>query len=264
MLREGMSGLSDEGRTNLAKLMHIEPAGRAIPSTPYYSGLLHFVIPLISMITRLRIYGSENIPSKGPVIVAANHLSHLDPALAIYSSRRKLFYLAKDEHFKKIGWRQLMLATGQVETNRSFGGDDAIARAADVLNAGMPLGIFPEGTRSRNTSPPFLSRGKTGIARIAAAFPDVPVIFCGINGSREILAPGEPFLPRFWKRTDLRFSSTITWNEWAGHEKGGGITDSEVDKMARLTKEKMHEKKRELYRKFTNQTIATIAALGAP
>ena len=52
MLREGMSGLSDEGRTNLAKLMHIEPAGRAIPSTPYYSGLLHFVIPLISIITR--------------------------------------------------------------------------------------------------------------------------------------------------------------------------------------------------------------------
>ena len=259
-----MAGLSEEGLANLAKIMNIEPAGRPIPSTPYYTGLLNFTIPLFNIITRLNIYGSENIPHKGPVIVAANHLSHLDPALAIFSTRRKLFYLAKDEHFKKMGWRQLMLATGQVETNRSFGGDDAIARAADVLEAGMPLGIFPEGTRSRNSSPPFLARGKTGIARIAAAFPDVPVIFCGIKGSREILAPGEPFLPRFWKKTELRFSSTITWNEWAGHEKGGGLTDSEINNMGKLSEEKLHDKKRLLYRKFTNQTIATIAALGAP
>ncbi len=257
-------GLSDEGRDNLAELMHIEPAGRPIPSTPYYTGLLNFAIPLFNIITRLRIFGRENIPQKGPVIVAANHLSHLDPALAIFSSRRKLFYLAKDEHFKKIGWRQLMLATGQVETNRSFGGDDAIARAADVLEAGMPLGIFPEGTRSRNKSPPFLARGKTGIARIAASFPDVPVIFCGIKGSREILAPGEPFLPKFWKRTELRFSTTITWNEWVEDKNGGGITDSEVKKMSKLSEEKLHEKRRQLYRKFTNQTIATLAALGAP
>jgi len=259
-----MSGLSAQGCSKLAKLMHIEPAGRHISSTPFYTGLLNFAIPLINIITRLKVYGVENIPSKGPLIVAANHLSHLDPVLAIYSSRRKLYYLAKDEHFKKKGWRQLMIATGQVETNRSLGGEDAIARAVDVLNAGMPLGIFPEGTRSRNTSPPYLSRGKTGIARIAAAFPDVPVIFCGINGARDILAPGEPFLPRFWKRTDLRFSSTITWNEWAGHENGGGLNDAEVAKMAKLSEEKLHEKMRQLYRKFTNQTIATIAALGAP
>ncbi|MDP7042501.1 MAG: lysophospholipid acyltransferase family protein [Candidatus Thalassarchaeaceae archaeon] len=258
-----MAGLSNEGFANLAKLMHIEPAGRPIPSTPLYTGLLNIAIPLINIITRLKIYGSENIPQKGPLIVAANHLSHLDPVLAIYSSRRKLYYLAKDEHFKKNGWRQLMLATGQVETNRSMGGDDAIARAADVLNAGMPLGIFPEGTRSRNTSPPYLGRGKTGIARIAAAFPDVPIIFCGIDGAREILAPGEPFLPRFWKRTDLRYSSTITWNEWAAHENGGGLNDAEVAKMGKLSEEKLHEKRRQLYRKFTNQAIATLAALGA-
>ncbi len=259
-----MGGLSDEGRANLAKLMHIEPAGRPIPTTPFYTGLLNFAIPLINIITRLKIYGAENIPQKGPLIVAANHLSHLDPVLAIYSSRRKLYYLAKDEHFKKRGWRQLMLATGQVETNRSLGGGDAIARAADVLHAGMPLGIFPEGTRSRNTAPPYLGRGKTGIARIAAAFPDVPVIFCGIDGARDILAPGEPFLPRFWKRTDLRFSSTISWNEWASHEKGGDLNDATVTKMAKLSEEKLHEQIHQLYRKFTNQTIATLAALGAP
>ncbi|MBS72190.1 MAG: hypothetical protein CMO20_04460 [Thermoplasmata archaeon] len=259
-----MSGLSDKGQAQLAELMHVDKANRSIPSTPLYTILLHFAIPLLNLITRLKIFGAENIPKRGPVIVAANHLSHLDPVLAIFGSRRKLFFLAKDEHFTKIGWKQLMLATGQVETNRESGGDDAVARAADVLAAGMPLGIFPEGTRSRNTSPPYLARGKTGIARIAAAFPDVPVVFCGINGAREILAPGEPFLPKTWKRTELRFSSTITWNQWASHKNGGNLTDSKVKKMANLSDDKLHEKKKELYRKFTNQTIATISALGAP
>lgn len=261
---EDMGDLSDEGRARLAKLTAVEPANRPLPPTPLYSGLLNFVFPLINIVTRLKISGMEHIPRTGPLIVAANHLSHLDPVLAIFSSRRKLFYLAKNEHFSKPGWRQLMLATGQVETDRQKGGDDAIARAADVLAAGMPLGIFPEGTRSRNTSPPYLSRGKTGIARIAAAFPDTPVVFCGINGAREILAPGEPFLPKTWKLTELKFASPITWNEWASHDDGANLDDATVAKIEEMSDKKRREELGKLYRQFTNQSIATIAALGAP
>jgi 1-acyl-sn-glycerol-3-phosphate acyltransferase len=259
-----MGELSDDARQRLAKLTAVEPAGRPIPATPMYAGLLTFVIPLMNLVTRLQIHGSEHIPRNGPVIIAANHLSHLDPILVIHSSRRKLFYLAKDEHFQKAGWRQLMLATGQVETDRTKGGADAIARAADVLAAGMPLGIFPEGTRSRNTSPPYLGRGKTGIARIAASFPDVPVVFCGINGARDILAPGEPFLPKTWKKTNLKYSSPITWNNWVSHKDGGGITDAKVAALEKMTKDDMRDEIGLLYRKFTNQSIATISALGAP
>jgi len=260
----GMGDLSYDGRAVLAQLTSVEPANRPLPSTPLYGGLLNFAVPLINIITRLKISGMEHIPRTGPLIVAANHLSHLDPILAIFSSRRKLFYLAKNEHFGKPGWRQLMLATGQVETDRAKGGDDALARAADVLAAGMPLGIFPEGTRSRNTSPPYLSRGKSGIARIAAAFPDTPIIFCGINGSREILAPGQPFLPKTWKRTELKFSSTITWNEWASHENGANLDDDAVGEIEGMSEKKQRAELRKLYRQFTNQSIATIAALGAP
>lgn len=259
-----MSSLSDDAKARLARMTSVAPAGRPLPPTPIYSGLLNFAVPLINIVTRLRVYGSEHIPRRGAAIVAANHLSHLDPVLAIFSSRRKLFYLAKDEHFRKHGWKQLMLSTGQVETNRERGGDDALARAADVLSAGMPLGIFPEGTRSRRTTPPFLARGKTGIARIAAAFPDTPVIFCGIDGARDILAPGEPFLPRTWKRTELRFSSSITWNDWVGHARGGGLSESDVDELEAMADEERREKLRNLFRKFTNQSIATIQALGAP
>jgi len=259
-----MGDLTSEGRARLGKLTEVEPANRPLPPTPLYSGLLNFAIPFINMITRLKISGMEHIPRKGPMILAANHLSHLDPVLTIFSSRRKLFFLAKNEHFNRLGWKQLMLATGQVETDRQKGGDDAIARAADVIAAGLPLGIFPEGTRSRNTSPPYLSRGKTGIARIAAAFPYTPIVFCGINGAREILAPGEPFLPRTWKRTELKFASPITWNEWAGHPDGANLDDEKIAKIEAMSEEKQRQELRKLYRQFTNQSIATIQALGAP
>jgi 1-acyl-sn-glycerol-3-phosphate acyltransferase len=259
-----MGDLSADGRARLAELTAVEPANRPLPSTPLYSGLLNFAVPFINIITRLKISGMEHIPRTGSLIVAANHLSHLDPVLTIFSSRRKLFYLAKNEHFSKPGWKQLMLATGQVDTDRTKGGDDALARAADVLAAGKPLGIFPEGTRSRNTSPPYLGRGKTGIARIAAAFPDTPVVFCGINGAREILAPGEPFLPKTWKRTELKFASPITWNEWASHENGANLDDEAVTEIEGMSDENQREELGKLYRQFTNQSIATIAALGAP
>ena len=95
-----MGDLSDEGRARLAKLTEVEPANRPLPSTPLYSGLLNFAVPFINIITRLKISGMEHIPRTGPLIVAANHLSHLDPVLAIFSSRRKLFYLAKNEHLE--------------------------------------------------------------------------------------------------------------------------------------------------------------------
>nr|MCS5527624.1 hypothetical protein [Candidatus Poseidoniales archaeon] len=102
------------------------------------------------------------------------------------------------------------------------------------------------------------------IARIAAAFPDTPVVFCGIDGAREILAPGEPFLPKTWKRTELKFSSTITWNEWASHENGANLDDNGVAEIEAMSENNRRDVLRKLYRQFTNQSIATIAALGAP
>ena len=259
-----MATLTEDGKARLAELTAVEPSGRPLPKTPMYTVLFTLVTSLLSIITNLRVRGAEHVPRRGAFIAAANHLSHVDPVLIIYSSRRKLYYLAKAEHFQKLGWRQLMNATGMIETDRKKGGADAIARAVDVLASGRPLGIFPEGTRSRRTSPPFLGEGKTGIARIAAAVPNTPVIFCGIDGTRDILAPGEPFVPRTWKRTELCFSSSITWNEWLGHPEGGGVDDKEVERISTLRGEEQRQALSVLYHRFTDQTIATLSALGAP
>ena len=139
-----------------------------------------------------------------------------------------------------------------------------MARAADVLLSGNVLGIFPEGTRSRNKQAPYLQRGKTGVARLAAAFPDVPVVCAGIAGSHEFLSPGEAPLPRIWRPVTVRFGSPTTWAEWSAHPEGGAMDDSEVERIAALPDEQQWEEIGALYRKFTDQTIATLRALGAP
>ena len=77
-----------------------------------------------------------------------------------------------------------MLSTGQIETNRNAGGAQALSLAVDVLTDGGWIGVFPEGTRSRRASPPFL-QGKTGIARLAAKFPHAQIVpVCIKGGSR--------------------------------------------------------------------------------
>lgn len=138
----------------------IPTSGVPLPSTPNYSIIRWIVSPLLRPIINTKLNGMHHIPRKGAVILAANHLSHVDPIMVIASARRPVRYLAKDAHFKSAGVRTLMSATGQIETKRSEGGNEALAKAADVLDAGAALGIFPEGTRSKRTEAPFLLPGK--------------------------------------------------------------------------------------------------------
>ena len=259
-----MSSLSPAAVTQFTELCAIEPAGIPIPKTPAYTGMLTILPPILSTICRFRVEGIERIPSTGPMILAGNHMSHIDPVIKIFSARRKAYYLAKEGHFSKFGVRQFMHAVGQIETDRARGGGGAVARAADVLLSGNVLGIFPEGTRSRNKQAPYLQRGKTGVARLAAAFPDVPVVCAGIAGSHEFLSPGEAPLPRIWRPVTVRFGSPTTWAEWSAHPEGGAMDDSEVERIAALPDEQQREDIGALYRKFTDQTIATLRALGAP
>ena len=61
--------------------------------------------------------------------------------------------------------------------------------AADVIANNKILGIFPEGTRSKSQEPPYLSEGKTGVARLAASFPDMPILPVAHWGTREMMIP---------------------------------------------------------------------------
>jgi 1-acyl-sn-glycerol-3-phosphate acyltransferase len=183
--------------------------------------------------------------------------------MKILGSRRTLRFLTKKEHFKALGLRQVMTWTGQIETDRQAGAGDALSRAVDILQCGSPMGLFPEGTRSRNQAPPFLQRGKTGIARLAATFPDLPVHPIAIKGSRDMLAPRSSKISLFAKVT-MHIGEEVTWREWLLHPDGGAYDSEKIAVVVTLDEQDRMAELGGLYRRFTDQFIESIRALGAP
>ncbi len=158
----------------------------------------------------------------------------------------------------------VMNTTGQIPVNRGDGDDGALGSGTDVLEAGLAMGIFPEGTRSRREEAPFLdSKGKTGVARLASSHPDVPVFPIAIVGARDVMAPRDKII-RFWKPVDVTFGESITWNQWIVHPKGGAQDEESMRIIIDSNKEEQRELMRILYRRFTEQVLGTLAALGAP
>ena len=242
----------------------IEPHSGGISYTPGYSIIRVIFSPIIRSWARIRTTGSEHIPGKGATIFAANHLSHVDPILVIASSRRKVRYLAKDGHFKNFFLRLFMNLTGQIETHREAGGDEALACAADVLADNSALGIFPEGTRSKKTEHPFLLPGKTGIARLAASFPNTIVIPIALIGTREMMAPQKDKLPQVWRPVTVNFGQKITWYEWLQDPNGGAMPTEMLEQISKQEKHEIKSTISGLYRKFTDQLMQSINSLGAP
>ena len=253
-----MEGL-EQAWLDLEPYWRIEPA--ATLKRLYTYDLMRWVLgPLCRVFLPWKIIGIGHIPKGKQMIIAANHLSHVDPVVIILSSRKKTHYLAKDGHFSNFIMRKCMNLTGQIETNRETGGDQALASAATIIAAGSTLGIFPEGTRSRNTSPPFLLKGKTGAARLAAAYPHVPVVPTGHHGTRDIMAPKIHKLPRIWRRLTISYGKPMIWLEWLANNS----STEQLISLAKKDEEHIKTELGKLYRTFTDELMQNIKALGAP
>ena len=140
---------------------------------------------------------------------------------------------------------------------------EALASAVDVLLGGNVMGIFPEGTRSRSKHPPHLSKGKTGVARLAARFPEVPVVPMAILGARKFMAPGSAIVNPLAK-VQVNIDNPITFGDWLGEEKGGGMTDKDISNLSQLDDDEQRSLMKLQYRKFTDQLIKNLRILGAP
>ena len=235
-----------------------------LPSIPIYRMMRTYLSPFLRLFLKLRMHGLNNIPRKGKIILAANHLSHVDPIMVIAAARRTTHYMAKDAHFEKPLVRTLMNQTGQIETKRETGASDSLKKSVKVLKANRALGIFPEGTRSKRKEKPYLLPGKTGIARVASAQPDAIVIPMALIGTRDMMEPGKDKLPKLWKTISINAGEGVSWYQWLSHANGG---DMSVSKLKDLRSKEEHEIRAELsrlYRKFTDQLMGSIQALGAP
>tara|TARA_B100001778_G_scaffold75131_1_gene60432 strand:- start:44104 stop:44874 length:771 start_codon:yes stop_codon:yes gene_type:complete len=232
--------------------------------TPWMYKFLLFVLPVpFRAITNIHYHGLEKIPKNGAVIFVANHTSHVDPFLKIVAAKRPVHYLAKKEHFESHATKILMESTGQISTARENGSKDALEKAVDVLNSGCSMGIFPEGTRSRKTHPPFLQTGKTGAARLAAKFPRTPIVPISINGARNFMKPGSLII-KPWKRIDVYIGNPITFSDWLSDNLGGNYSEEGIIKLLSKDENEKRAEMKEIYRKFTDQIIEILRINGAP
>jgi 1-acyl-sn-glycerol-3-phosphate acyltransferase len=151
--------------------------------------------PLFYGFWRVRVVGRENIPKRGPVILAPNHTSFCDSFFLPLVLRRRVTFVAKAEYFDSWKTAWFFRAAGQIPMHRQGGSasERALAAARDVLSGGGVLGIYPEGTRSPDGR---LYRGHTGVARLALQC-SAPVIPVGMIGTTDVQPIGSNFMRPF-------------------------------------------------------------------
>lgn len=138
---------------------------------------------------RFDIAGTENIPSRGPAIVAANHRSYFDTiayGMGVFRGGRNPRGLAKKELFDAPLIGTLIRASGAICVDRKRSGKAAYEAAETALRSGEVLIIAPQGTipRGEEFFDPKL-KGKTGAARLAAST-GAPVIPMGVWGTEHV------------------------------------------------------------------------------
>jgi 1-acyl-sn-glycerol-3-phosphate acyltransferase len=119
------------------------------------------------------VEGTENVPPSGPLIVAANHRSYLDPPLLGTWFPRTVHFMAKEELFRIPVLGPLITRVNAFPVTRGKGDVRSIRRALRVLKEGGVVGMFPEGTR--NLTGDVEAKGGAVLLSTLAHCPVIPV-----------------------------------------------------------------------------------------
>ena len=165
------------------------------------------VLPFAKLFARvawdLEVTGREHIPS-GPVVFAGNHQSHVDPPLLSIAVRTNVRYLAVDELFGRSSYfDRLILYFGAIPTPRTRPPLGALRAAIGHLEAGGPVGVFPEGRRTAWWGEEQPKRGAAWLALRTGA-PLIPVAIAGADHTLSKAVPGFRRTPvRVWVEPPL-------------------------------------------------------------
>lgn len=142
----------------------------------------------MALVTRLladwQVEGAQQVPHTGPLIVAANHFSFVDPALLAASFPRPLTFFAKAELWRSLPSRLFCQAMGVLPVRRGEPDRAALRAAVAVLGSGGCIAFFPEGTRGRDW-PRVLKPARPGVAFLAR-LSGAPVVPVGIAGTEVV------------------------------------------------------------------------------
>lgn len=175
--------------------------------------------PILNLIAKRDWRGAENLPKSGAAIAVCNHISYIDPLIFthfLYDNGRAPRYLGKASLFKLPIIGRVLLGAGQIPVEReTSNASNALQHAIAFLKAGHLLGVYPEGTLTRDQNY-WPMKAKTGIARLAI-LTQVPVIPCAQWGAQKIL-PAYSKKPKFFPRTKVQViaGKPLDFSKWQG------------------------------------------------
>lgn len=165
------------------------PDQRRLPGA--YRFVVRVLRPVLQVLTKRDWRGVANIPAEGGFVVCPNHLSHIDVLILghfMYDAGRPVYFLGKESVFRVpvVGW--IVTRAGQIPVHRgTHRVADAYRSAVAAVRAGKAVGVYPEGTLTRDPDL-WPMRGKTGAARVALET-RCPVVPVAVRGPEQMLAP---------------------------------------------------------------------------
>ena len=223
-----------------------------------YFFLKNFVLgPILRLLFRPWSRGTEHLPKSGGAILASNHLSFVDSIFLPLKVRRPVTFLAKSEYFNGKGIkgaliRWFFISTGQIPIDRSGGkaSEDSLNTGLGVLERGLLLGIYPEGTRSPNSE---MHRGRTGIARMALEA-GVPVIPVAMIDTDKVQPLGAKY-PKI-HRVGVVIGEPIDLSRFAGMEGERAVLRSVTDQIVYNIHRLSNQKYEDVYASTVKSRIA--------
>jgi 1-acyl-sn-glycerol-3-phosphate acyltransferase len=201
------------------KISYAPPTGKPLGVTPWFRFGAVLVKPLLNLIAKRDWRGVQHLPKSGAAIAVCNHISYIDPLIFthfLYDNGRAARYLGKASLFKVPIVGRVLRGAGQIPVEReSAGASDSLQHAIAFLKAGHLLGVYPEGTLTRDQNY-WPMKAKTGIARLAI-LTQVPVIPCAQWGAQKIL-PAYGKKLKLFPRTKVSViaGQPLEFSRWAG------------------------------------------------
>ncbi|NLP48921.1 MAG: 1-acyl-sn-glycerol-3-phosphate acyltransferase [Clostridiales bacterium] len=174
----------------------------------FYHIAFRVVKIIAKVIFRIKYEGTENVPETGALVVASNHICLLDPVFIGLGSGRTLHYMSKSENFENRFLRWFYTNLNAFPVNRGHADRSAIEYAIKIVEGGGALGIFPEGTRSKDLTPQRPKSGAAFVARVAAC----DILPVSVYSESKI---------KMFSKITIRYGKPIPFEELGFTENGG-------------------------------------------
>ena len=226
-----------------------------------YFFIKNFILgPILHILFRPWVKGSRNVPNSGAAILASNHLSFSDSIFLPLKVRRPVTFLAKSDYFTGKGIkgalvRWFFLSTGQLPIDRSGGkaSEDSLNTGLGVLERGLLLGIYPEGTRSPDAK---LYRGRTGIARMVLEA-KVPVVPVAMIDTEKVQPIGSKY-PKI-RRVGVVIGKPLDFTRFAGMEGERAVLRAVTDQIVYNIMQLSNQEYEDVYASTVKNRLARAA-----